>query len=276
MTTVDRTYAMGYTDAERERLIDQAQLFGPCTRAMLSDAGLRPGMRVLDVGCGVGDVSFMAASFVGPTGQVVGVDSDPRSLEWARRRADEAGLDQVHFVQRDLHELESDEPFDAVVGRFILIHLADPADTLRRLALLVRPGGILAFQDFHFEYVPMSTAPVALWDEWLRLFLGTFRQAGRDTAMGMHLYQVFVDAGLPTPQIHMDIPLVRPGDTLGSRVAMHVLRSILPLMERFGIATPEQVDIDTFAERHAAEVLAKGAVHTTVPVVRAWTRVPAA
>jgi hypothetical protein len=74
----------------------------------------------------------------------------------------------------------------------------------------------------------------------------------------------------------MDVHLTRPGDELAFSVPAHVLRSLLPLMEKFGIATAQAVEVDTFAERYAAEVAAKQAVHMSVPVVRAWARLPAA
>ena len=68
-------YVLGHSERELERLRLQAQLIDPITRQFLIEAGIAPGMRVLDVGCGAGDVALLAADLVGPTGQVVGVDS---------------------------------------------------------------------------------------------------------------------------------------------------------------------------------------------------------
>lgn len=263
-----------HSEDERQRLIALAKLYEPYTRALFLDAGLEPGMRVLDVGCGVGDVSLLAASFVGQSGQVVGVDIEPRAVQLARIRAEQAGTAQVRFIQGDLRELSFEREYDAVVGRFVLMLLADPAEALGRLTVAVRPGGIIAFQEYQFEYTPLCTAPIQLWDEWMRLFLATARRQGLDTSMGMHLYQTFVAAGLPAPQIQMDVHLVHPGDVLAPMAAEQTLRSLLPLMEKFGIATAEQVDVDTFARRYAGEVSAKGAVQMAPPVVRAWTHVP--
>jgi ubiquinone/menaquinone biosynthesis C-methylase UbiE len=104
-------------------------------------------MRVLDVGCGVGDVTLLAADVVGNEGYVVGVDAEPRSLAFASDRAASAGVRHVEFVQSDLRNFAADEPFNAVVGRFVLMHLADPAGVLRHLIAMLRPGGIVAFQE---------------------------------------------------------------------------------------------------------------------------------
>lgn len=72
------------------------------TRSLFQEASLSAGMRVLDVGCGAGDVSFLAAEFVGPSGTVLGIDSSSRALDTARLRADRAGLGNVAFLEADL------------------------------------------------------------------------------------------------------------------------------------------------------------------------------
>ena len=74
-----QSYALGYNERELNRLLLQSRILGPMTTRMLSAAGLKPGMRVLDAGCGPGDVSLIAAKLVGPTGSVVGLDRDERS-----------------------------------------------------------------------------------------------------------------------------------------------------------------------------------------------------
>ncbi len=125
----DPIYAMGFSERERERLIEQAAMYAEATRHLLLGAGIGPGQRVLDVGCGVGDVSLLAASIVGATGSVVGVDRDPQALEVARARAAAAGLDQMDFHQADLRDFCAEEPFDAIVGRFVLMYVADPTAT---------------------------------------------------------------------------------------------------------------------------------------------------
>src|SRR5688500_3219381 len=96
-TRTEQIYLMGYSEAERRRLIEQAALFRPVTERFLVEAGIGPGMRVLDVGCGVGDVSLLLGELVGPKGAVIGVDRDPRALALARQRA--IGREQVTFLE---------------------------------------------------------------------------------------------------------------------------------------------------------------------------------
>src|SRR5580700_2360165 len=134
------TYVLGHADVEVQRLLLQGRLYDDYTEHALRLAGLRPGMRVLDVGSGPGDVSFVAARLVGPSGSVLGVDAAPEMVGLARARAAEKGLPTVHFMQTAIDAIALDEPVDAVIGRLILMHLPDPAATLRQLSNWVRPG----------------------------------------------------------------------------------------------------------------------------------------
>jgi 2-polyprenyl-3-methyl-5-hydroxy-6-metoxy-1,4-benzoquinol methylase len=124
MTTNNPTsdYALGSTDAEHERLIQQAARIAPLTERFFREAGIGPGQRVLDIGSGVGDVAMLAARLVGPSGEVMGVERDPRSIARARARVAEADLRNVTFTQSDVNQIQSSKPFDAVVGRFILMY----------------------------------------------------------------------------------------------------------------------------------------------------------
>jgi protein-L-isoaspartate O-methyltransferase len=111
-------YALGRTGAEHERLIRQAARIAPLTERFFREAGVGPGQRVLDLGSGVGDVAMLAGNLVGPSGEVVGVERDSRSIARARARVAEAGLRNVSFIQSDVNEIQSSKPFDAAVGRF--------------------------------------------------------------------------------------------------------------------------------------------------------------
>ena len=100
-------------------------------------------MRVLDLGCGAGDVTFVAADLVGPDGYVVGVDRSPEALAQARRRAGQRGLAHVRFAEGDIHDPAPGGPFDAIVGRLVLMYVPDPAEVLRRQATVLRAGGLV-------------------------------------------------------------------------------------------------------------------------------------
>jgi ubiquinone/menaquinone biosynthesis C-methylase UbiE len=141
----DPIYVLGRSESEEARLAQQGDLFKRSTRLLFEDAGLCAGMTVLDLGCGSGDVSLLAAELVGPTGRVVGVDNNQKIVETAHQRAELAGLAQITFIAADIRELELDCMFDAVVGRFVLLYLADPVAALRKILRNFCSNGVAAF-----------------------------------------------------------------------------------------------------------------------------------
>src|SRR5260370_42459601 len=118
-------YALGYTDAEQERLIRQAALLAPYTERLFREAGIGVGHRVLDLGSGMGDVSMLVARLVGASGEVLGIERDATSIERAQARVAAAGLRNVGFLNTGLTKNVIDPPFDAAVGGFVLMVLAD-------------------------------------------------------------------------------------------------------------------------------------------------------
>jgi SAM-dependent methyltransferase len=266
-------YLMGRSEAETRRLMAQHQLYSRFTRRLLEDAGIAEGMKVLDVGSGAGDVALLAAELVGPTGSVVGVDQDPGVLDTARARAEASGLTNVSFHAGDLSEGVTDDDFDAVVGRLVLLYVPDPAETLRVLIERLKPRGIVAFGEFNFLPESMVTRPPtpsgeSLW-AWMQAVVGGI---GLDPATGYHLRNTFLDAGLPEPEMNVCAPVGGGPDFPGYDYGAESLRSMLPLILKLGIATEEEVEIDTMAQRLRAEVVASGGVIKTPELVGAWTR----
>lgn len=268
------TYALGHDEAEQRRLDLQGAFLRPHTERLFRDAGLAPGLRVLDVGCGTGDVSVLLADLVGPAGEVVGVDRSALVLATARRRVAERGLRHVRFVEGDLAAIAFRERFDAIVGRFVLMHLPDPAGTLRNLTGALRPGGIVAFQCAVHPTAPLSTPAHPLFDRtvgWIREGLA---KGGAKPDMGLRLPAVFRDAGLPAPELRLDGVLCQSADPAFMAWRVGTIRSLLPTIERFGIATPGEIGIATLAERLVAEQAEIGGVLCPILLGGAFARTP--
>jgi ubiquinone/menaquinone biosynthesis C-methylase UbiE len=265
-------YVLGRSEVESQRLIKQATFLRPSTERVFRKAGISEGMHVLDLGCGAGDVSFLAAELVGPTGSVVGVDVDPSVLVLARARANELGLTWVRFEERAIDQFTTTELFDAVVGRFVLIYQADPVATLRHVSSLVRTGGLVVVQEPDFRAGIATAPPVALWQEVQHWIAETFRRGGVHYDIGGRLYHVFRLAGLPGPALLEHIS-AGGGATMRPfcENSAEIVRSVLPRMEQFGIATASEVQVDTLADRLDHETCAAECQITYIPIVGAWT-----
>jgi len=152
--SADADYPLGRSVEELRRLSEQAGALRPSTERVLRAAGIGSGMKVLDVGCGVGDVSFLVGELVGSSGSVVGVDTDAAALAVAEQRRREKRLDNVAFVQGDLRSAPLGGEFDAAVGRLVLMYQADPTEALRAVAERLRSGGVVAFQELAAAALP--------------------------------------------------------------------------------------------------------------------------
>src|SRR5947208_7620086 len=265
-------YALGSTEAENERLIRQARRVAPITERLFREAGIGPGQRVLDIGSGVGDVAMLAARLVGPSGEVVGVERDTRSIARARARVAEAGLHNVSFTRSDVNQIASDQLFDAAVGRFILMFLPDPVAVLRSLSQVVRPGGVIAFHELSWAPFLLLAKRLPLWSAGASLVHETFRRSGANTEMGFALYQIFQEAGLPAPAMNLEMPLGNDPEFI--RWVPDVLGSLLPQVQQFNLPLEPLGDLATLPQRHQAEIAAANTTPSWMAIVGAWPRKP--
>ncbi|MFT4084590.1 MAG: class I SAM-dependent methyltransferase [Nocardioides sp.] len=272
-TPTTREYLLGHREDELRRLEQQAQVLAPATTAFLTLAGIEPGMRVLDLGTGAGDVAFLVARRVGPTGSVVGIDAAAEALHLARWRANRAKVGNVSFVEGDLLTAELAGTFDAVVGRLILLYVDDPTAVVRRYAGLLRPGGVLLALEYDMSAVgnlpplPLSTRAA----HWL---VEAFRRTGHDPCLGARVGGVLASAGADATCLGLQVYLAAD-DPAGPRLLSATLRSLLPAIESTGIATADEVGIDSLTDRLAADQLAAGALVKPPTLVGAWGRWPA-
>jgi SAM-dependent methyltransferase len=266
------SYALGTTDSEHERLIRQAARLAPFTERFFREAGISPGQRVLDLGSGVGDVAMLAARLVGPSGEVVGVERDARSITRAKARVAEAGVRNVTFTQSNVSQIASARQFDAVVGRFILMYLPDPVAVLRSLSRLVGPGGVFAFQESTWAPVFAISTHLPLWSAAVSLMCETFQRSGADPEIGLSLYRIFQEAGLPAPAMRMEIPLGDDSDFV--RWIYDVICSLRPQSRQLNLSLEKLGDFDTLLERLQAEVAASNRIASLMGIVGAWSRKP--
>ena len=276
--TAPVVYVCGHGPRELERLERQGEIYGEITRSLLLSSGLALGMRVLDIGCGAGDVSLLAAEIVGPEGLVIGVDRAPEAVQAARARAAAAGLRQLEFRRASLDALVVEPKVDALVGRFVLMHQPDPARTLRLAADCVRPGGVIALIESDLVASlagPHSQPRSAGYDRILRLMVSIIQRSGSHADVGLRLPAIFVAAGLPTPFAHVQARLEADQAAFVRRYLVESLRSMSASAAQLGIEGVSETAIAALA----ADLLAEDAAPRTLVaplVVSAWCRLPEA
>ena len=255
-TNRDVNYTLGRTSHETTRLIEQSKIYGETTRSLCVRAGITTGMRVLDIGSGAGDVALTIAELVGESGQVVGVDINPAILDTARQRAADRGMTHIEFIAGDARTIDFDEKFDALIGRFVLMYMAAPVSALKQLITHLKPCGIVAFHEPEYTLYPSYHHPgTPLMNQLYQWILDVFEHSGAHLDMGMGLYRTFIEVGLPPPEMHLQSPIGAAEKWVGYRYMATIFQSLLPLIEKYEIATAEEVDIATLAERLRAEVL---------------------
>lgn len=249
------------------------------TEELIARAGIAPGMRIAVMGAGTGELAFLVAERVGDGGAVVAIDDDPGLLALARQRAREQRFDRVTFQVDGLGDVEAEPPFDGAVGRFFLMRRSDPVAAIRRAAAFVRPGGRVAFAEWHFESIlweHVSAWPAQpLYRRSAELTIEGLRRNGQHVDMGLRLVNAFVEAGLPLPAMRTDLRACGGATAASFEFYAETLRDLLPALERSGIATSRELEIETLALRMRQEALAAGG-HAFLPLlVGAWTRTAA-
>jgi ubiquinone/menaquinone biosynthesis C-methylase UbiE len=237
----------GDRGARRLRLL--ARVKWPTTRTLLRNLGVRPGMRCLDVGCGIGAVTLRLARWVGSTGRVVGIDRDERCLELARLAAQRRGLAAV-FRQEEVTDLQDEEAYDLVYSRFLLTHVPEREPALDRLARAARPGGLVVLEDIEFTAHFCYPACPAF-DRYVSLYQQVVQQTGGDPNIGPRLVSLLLDAGLEQVGVEVVQPTYREG--LGKRMAAVTMEHIREAVVAAGLASDQEVtgvvaELHRFAE----------------------------
>lgn len=261
-------YLLGEGAGELDRLKLQDRFFAGPTEEGLVSAGLRAGMRVLDLGCGAGDVTLTAASIVGGSGSVVGIDRSAKAVHSANTRIASHGLASARCVVGEVDEVDLSD-FDAIVGRFILMHLREPNSLVAHLRRAASPGTLLAFLEMDLTSAS-STPHLPLFSAGLDAVVAVYRAGGVEPDMGSRLYGTFRSAGL-NPTLRAWCHVAGSDDPEPFDFLAGTLRSLAPALSEAGLMRAE-LDPATYGDNLKAYA-AEGTYCLQFPrLVGAWAR----
>jgi ubiquinone/menaquinone biosynthesis C-methylase UbiE len=270
-TKNEPVYILGHSPAEIQRLKVQAEILRPITERLLLSTGIGPVMRVLDIGCGAGDVAMLAAGLVGPSGSVVGIDRNPQVLAIARERAQAAGIRHIAFEETSVEDFVDGALFDLVIGRYILMYQSDPAALLRAAARHLKPCGSMAFHELRLRQKCHSVPNVPLFELIDKLIRMAFSSALPNYDAGDRLLQHFWDAGLPQPRLFCETPIWGGADAPWGWL-VDTLRSLSPQLHRMGVALKDTFEIEGLENQLRDAIVATRSQVSGPAQICAWAR----
>jgi SAM-dependent methyltransferase len=172
----------------------------------------------------------------------------------------------------DLHEAGADgRRYDAVVGRRVLMYQPDPAAAVRGVARALDPGGLVVLQEHDATMTPARVAPLPLHDRAHGWVWRTVEREGADIHMGFHLASVLARSGLVVERVRAEAVVQTP--TMSHHTGA-IVRAMLPRIVRHGVATAEEIEVDTLDRRLAEERRTADATYVGELVFGAWARKP--
>jgi 2-polyprenyl-3-methyl-5-hydroxy-6-metoxy-1,4-benzoquinol methylase len=197
--------------AGRNRLRIIGRVLAPTTARLLDRIGPIEGARVLDVGCGGGEVSLELARRVGPRGHVLGIDLDDVKLDLAREDAAADGLTQVRFEKADVGQPWPTDNVQLVYARFILTHMNEPDDFLAHAMAALVPGGRIVMEDIDYAGCFSDPALTAV-ERANALYVKAAHARGGNPFIGRQLDQLLSVAGFAGVGIDLVQPFSRNGE----------------------------------------------------------------
>lgn len=211
----EEDYIIGTNDAELKRLGLQHTLWRESGLGVWRRAGIRPGMRVLDVGCGPGYASYDLAQLVGPEGEVVAIDQSEFFLAALREGARNRGLENIRTIHAPLDTFDwPDAEFDAVWTRWVLCFLPDPYAALQGIKQALKPGGVFVAQEY-VDYRSFRLEPSEpVFDRFVSAVEASWAHFKGDPNIARRFPAWFSELGLEIDEMTPVLYAARPADPI--------------------------------------------------------------
>jgi SAM-dependent methyltransferase len=264
-------YFLGQSAAEQERLQKQAEELARDAKDLFDLIGLAPGWRAVELGCGPSGCLALLSGLVGASGSVVGVEIDSQAVELARRHLTQARIENVEVRQGDAKATGlARGSFDMAIARLVAVNIPEPERIVAEMVALVKPGGIVAFQEADWG-LRISEPPLPALDRLLNVFEIYASSNGMDLFVGRKVSRWLKAAGLQDIQVR---PIARayPPDNPQRIFLLQFVENLRPRIINGGLILEAELDESAAAlKKH----LADPATFFLFPLmVQTWGRKP--
>ena len=238
-----KEYILGRTQSEYQRLNVQSKVWENTTSRMLIDAGLQRGMHCLDAGCGTGAVSELIGKVVGKTGSVRGFDLDEGLGNYSYNILNSKGTSNYFFERGNIDEIEKFEgaPFDFIYCRFLLIHLTNPIEAIKKMYKALKPGGTLLLQDYDFSTLHFSDDALQIDQYFRELLMNAFTMMNKDPRIGIRLGEL-IERATEKKAVGQE----SSGIITSAKDAISMMRSafenMLPVLKKMELVNEEEIN----------------------------------
>jgi ubiquinone/menaquinone biosynthesis C-methylase UbiE len=238
------------------------------TEQLFMGAGIKPGDKVLDVGCGLGKVTSLISKIVGPTGEVIGIDLNEKNLISAKDNAKNEGLENIKFITSNIDEF-SEGDFDAIVGRRVFMYLPDAQKSIKCLTALLKPNGVFAIQEHSKLYPASFGSPMPLHEKISTIIWDYVKHTGADTTIGLKLFSYLTEVGIQVKDIQSKCIIQTPESPYHYGTIIKVLsKNII----KSGVASAKDLDIENIQQRLQQELISTNTCFTSEVSFCIWGR----
>ncbi len=271
MTTERDQYFLGHASVEQQRLRQQAEELGGESAWLFDQIGLRPGARVIEIGCGPQGCLELLSERVGPEGSVVGVEISDEAVELARTFLEERRLTNAEVLHGDAKSTGLPRAsFDLATARLVLVNIPEPEEVIAEMVALVKPGGVVALHEADWG-AHVCDPPLPEWDR-LMVTLEAYATAnGIDLFVGRRVPRMLTTAGLEDVQVNPLIHAYGPGHSRRSLYLQFVNNLRERIVEAGLISDAELADCTAALQRHLDDPTTLVFSHI---FVQAWGRKP--
>lgn len=219
------------------------------TRKLIESGEIKPGMKILDLGCGNGDVTFLLLNYVGTEGVVVGIDNNENTIANANIKVAELGLSNVFFYVADITQDFKIEyyDFDAIVVRRVLMYLTKPRNTISIALKYLKPNGVFLVQENDISLIPIGLELMPQHKKVIDLIRMTLEKEGVNFYMGFDINTGLTDSGLNVEKVWAEAVLSTPNQHTSWAIIAQAMKD--RMLNHKVISDISELELETLSDK---------------------------